>query len=204
MPIYINKNNQQTGPYEDHVVIEQLRSGMLSPDDLGIHHGGTTWHRLGDMFPDAVPSSSMPTPEPPPIAVSAAASASVVDEPRKGGCRKALGWLILILGVLMMLGGAAGAIGTRLIPIPSCEIADKYDAEARQATKEADDAKGTPRQVEAEKKAIDKLESARIWMQGCNEARSYYNMAMIGAIVAAVIGFFMTIIGFFLRRTPAA
>ena len=27
MPIYINKNGQQAGPYEDHVVIDQLRSG---------------------------------------------------------------------------------------------------------------------------------------------------------------------------------
>jgi len=70
MPIYINKNNRQSGPYEEHVVIEQLRSGYLSPNDLGIRHGETTWTRIGDMFPDTVarpaaPASAAPTaPEP--------------------------------------------------------------------------------------------------------------------------------------------
>src|SRR5215213_10030010 len=51
MPIYINKDGQQSGPYEDHIVTEQLGNGMLSPNDLGIRHGGTAWQKLGEMFP---------------------------------------------------------------------------------------------------------------------------------------------------------
>jgi hypothetical protein len=51
MPIYISKNGQQSGPYEEHVVIDQLRSGYLAPDDLAIRPGEASWSRLSDLFP---------------------------------------------------------------------------------------------------------------------------------------------------------
>jgi len=51
MPIYINKNSQQSGPYEDHIVIDQLRSGVLSPNDLGIRPGEKSWSLLAELFP---------------------------------------------------------------------------------------------------------------------------------------------------------
>ena len=58
MPIYISKNNQQTGPYEEHIVIDQLRSGLLSPDDLGIRPGDPSWSRLAELFPGIGRSSA--------------------------------------------------------------------------------------------------------------------------------------------------
>ena len=58
--IYIYKNDRQSGPYEDHIVLEQLKSGVLSPDDLAIRHGETRWQPLSDMFPGV--SSAPPPP----------------------------------------------------------------------------------------------------------------------------------------------
>jgi hypothetical protein len=55
MPIYINKNGQQSGPYEDHVIVDQLRSAYLAPEDLAIRQGDSSWSRLGDLFPGIVP-----------------------------------------------------------------------------------------------------------------------------------------------------
>ena len=55
MPIYINKNGQQSGPYEDHVVVDQLRSAYLAPEDMAIRQGDSSWSRLGDLFPGIVP-----------------------------------------------------------------------------------------------------------------------------------------------------
>jgi len=54
MPAYINHEGQQTGPFDDHVVIEQLRSGQLSPDDLSIRTGDAQWQTLRTMFPNSV------------------------------------------------------------------------------------------------------------------------------------------------------
>ena len=65
MPIYITKNNQQSGPFEEHVVIDQLRSGLLSSDDLGIRQGDSSWSRLGDLFPGVgIASAPAASPEP--------------------------------------------------------------------------------------------------------------------------------------------
>ena len=64
--IYIYKNNQQSGPYEEHIVLEQLRSGTLSPQDLGIRHGESDWAPLGSMFPQAAAPVKLPPPAPPP------------------------------------------------------------------------------------------------------------------------------------------
>ena len=49
--IYIHKNNQQSGPYEEHLVLDQLRSGLLKPEDMAIRQGDTQWQTLRTMFP---------------------------------------------------------------------------------------------------------------------------------------------------------
>lgn len=53
MSIYINRNNQQMGPFEEAKVLEMLKSGQLSPNDLAIRHGASNWQKLGDFFPNA-------------------------------------------------------------------------------------------------------------------------------------------------------
>ena len=55
MPIFIHRNGQQSGPYEKHIIIDQLRNGQLSPDDMGIRQGEKDWQKLRVMFPDAAP-----------------------------------------------------------------------------------------------------------------------------------------------------
>ena len=53
MSIYITKNNQQSGPFDESKVLEMLNNGQLSPDDFAIRQGGTQWQKLGEMFPNA-------------------------------------------------------------------------------------------------------------------------------------------------------
>ena len=70
--IYIYKNNQQSGPYEEHLVLDQLKSGMLAPEDLAVRHGESQWQPLGNMFPEV--ASVVP---PPPVQFAASASKPV-------------------------------------------------------------------------------------------------------------------------------
>ena len=63
--IYIHKNNQQSGPYEEHVVLDQLRSGFLKPEDMAIRQGENQWQPLRTMFPDVGRAAAPPTQAPP-------------------------------------------------------------------------------------------------------------------------------------------
>lgn len=53
MSIYISKNNQQQGPFEEAAVLEWLRTGQLSPNDLACRTGSNEWQRLEVLFPNA-------------------------------------------------------------------------------------------------------------------------------------------------------
>jgi hypothetical protein len=82
--IYIYKNDKQSGPYEEHVVLDQLKAGMLSPEDMAIRHGESEWSTLRKMFPDAGAQTMPPPPPPvsaPKIAVPPTASAPVASAP---------------------------------------------------------------------------------------------------------------------------
>jgi hypothetical protein len=70
--IYIYKNNQQSGPYEERLVLDQLKSGVLAPEDLAVRHGESQWQPLGNMFPEV--ASVVP---PPPVQFAASASKPV-------------------------------------------------------------------------------------------------------------------------------
>lgn len=80
--IYIFKNNQQSGPYEEHVVLDQLKSGVLSPDDMAVRHGESQWQPLRTLFPGV---ARVPTPPPvefaPPASMPAAATVNSVGPP---------------------------------------------------------------------------------------------------------------------------
>lgn len=51
MQMYVNKNGQQLGPFEEAKVLEMLRGGQFSPNDLGFKQGQTQWQKLGEIFP---------------------------------------------------------------------------------------------------------------------------------------------------------
>ena len=52
MQIYINRNGQQLGPFDENAVLQMLNGGQLSPNDLGIRHGESQWQPLGKLFPE--------------------------------------------------------------------------------------------------------------------------------------------------------
>jgi hypothetical protein len=110
MSIYITKNNQQSGPFEDSKVLEMLAGGQLSPDDFAIRQGGSQWQKLGEMFPNAGRQSNTPPPfaqpvnEPPVVNQPAAAQATAPKKSRKGLLFGCLGILLLTGLVLAVLG----------------------------------------------------------------------------------------------------
>ncbi len=56
MQIYINKNGQQLGPFDETKVAEMLRNGQVLPDDFGIKAGQQNWSTLENLFPaNAIP-----------------------------------------------------------------------------------------------------------------------------------------------------
>ena len=196
MPIYINQNNQQSGPYEDHVVIDRLQSGELSPNDMGIRQGGTTWERLGDIFPGAVPKGDITEQE---TGADPATAAAIVPAP-KGGCRKIFGWTVFVLGILMMLGGFGAAAVNRTIDHPLCQNADRYAREAEEAQREVQAARGTPREAEALRKMTDKTTSLKVSTKSCADMTDYYRWWFIALLGIGAFGFVIALIGFFVRR----
>ena len=80
MSIYIHRNGEQFGPFEDQSVIDQLRNGQFSPDDLGIRQGEKDWQKLGVMFPDTAPvAPSLDAIPPPPVPVAETVSDAPVQ-----------------------------------------------------------------------------------------------------------------------------
>jgi hypothetical protein len=51
MAIYINKNNQNSGPFDELSVEKALRNGTFSINDLGCREGMSAWQPLGVFFP---------------------------------------------------------------------------------------------------------------------------------------------------------
>ena len=197
MSIYINKNNQQSGPYEDRIVIDQLRNGMLSPDDLAIRHGGTTWQRLGDIFPEAHP----PGTELPSYFVPQPGVSSSEPPSKKGGCRKPLGWTVFGIGLLVMLVGAAVAIATPFAySTLSCDFAEMDMKKVDELTKKYEAAKGTDEEFSVEYELKSALAGSEQSAKICAEQNSTKNMFQIGSIAVAFVGFLMALVGFFVRR----
>jgi GYF domain 2 len=97
MQIYINKNNQQLGPFDESKVFQMLQNGQLAPQDLAIRQGEKQWQPLANLFPNA---NSYQAKQPPPV--------NTMPPPKKGSGLKILLGVLLGLGVLVILG--AGGI----------------------------------------------------------------------------------------------
>jgi hypothetical protein len=97
MSIYIYKNNQQMGPFEEERVLEMLKSGELSANDMAVPQGDKDWQKLGSLFPNA---SNQP-----PAAV-ATVNQPAPKKSRKGlllGCGSFFLIALLVTGVLGFL-----------------------------------------------------------------------------------------------------
>jgi uncharacterized RDD family membrane protein YckC len=77
MEVWIGRDGERHGPYKEVDVRQWLRSGQVSPDDLGWSDGMAGWAPLSTMFPDepsAQPPASAPVPPAPPSAAAPTAS----------------------------------------------------------------------------------------------------------------------------------
>ncbi len=205
MPIYVNKNDQQLGPYKDHTVIEQLRSGQLSPTDLGIRQGDSAWQSLGDLFPgvglqSAAASTAGVADRVPGIASSATGTAAAASTPKKGGCLKGS---LIGAGLLFLLLGVVVAVGTRYIPSTACDLAEsdarkieKLRADSDKAQKNGDFDKIGPLQTEL----AEELSGAAATQRYCDDDKARNNMIGISGGILGFIGLLMAVIGLFVGR----
>jgi hypothetical protein len=200
MPIYINQNGQQSGPYEDHVVIDQLRSGMLSPNDMAIRHGEASWQSLGEMFPGVAARAAEPAVGANAAAYASAGTASAVPAPKKGGCLKAG---LLGTGLVLLLLGIAVAAGSRFIPSVSCDLAEsdaqkisKLRADIERAKSDFKYERVGPLQMELEQT----LSGAEVSQRYCDNDKFRDDMIGIAGGVVAAIGFLMAVVGLFVGR----
>lgn len=80
MEVWIGRNGERHGPYQEEQVKEWLRSGQLSPDDLAWYDGLADWRPLSLLFPQ---DKAAPAPSPfglPPLQQPAqTSSAAYVD-----------------------------------------------------------------------------------------------------------------------------
>ncbi len=123
MEVWIGRDGERHGPYKEEEVRQWLRSGQVSPDDLGWREGMADWQPLSSIFPDEVAASApplmAPPVAPPPVAPHAAAWPSGDDAQAVltdyAGFWKRVGAYILDVLVLLvpnmlisgMLGGNA-------------------------------------------------------------------------------------------------
>ncbi len=54
MPLYISKNSQKLGPFEESVVFEMLRNGEILPEDFAMFEGQEQWSQLKILFPHLI------------------------------------------------------------------------------------------------------------------------------------------------------
>jgi hypothetical protein len=62
MPIFIYKNKQQYGPYDDAQIAEWLRMGQCSPQDYGWREGMTDWQPLASVLAASQESAQVSPP----------------------------------------------------------------------------------------------------------------------------------------------
>jgi hypothetical protein len=96
MQIYIYKNNQQMGPFEEQRVLEMLKKGELSANDMGVRQGEKDWQKLGSLFPN---SGNVAAP-----AVAAAVNQPAAKKSRKGLLLGCGGFFLIGLLIASVLG----------------------------------------------------------------------------------------------------
>ncbi|HUB92197.1 MAG TPA: RDD family protein [Dyella sp.] len=67
MEVWIGRNGERHGPYQEEQVKEWLRSGQLSPDDLAWYDGLADWRPLSLLFPQDKPAPAPNPYGPPPL-----------------------------------------------------------------------------------------------------------------------------------------
>jgi len=196
MPIYITKNKQQSGPFEEHVVLDQLAAGLLSPDDLGIRQGEASWQRLGDMFPN-VGRSASPSGA---VGTDASPAASTAPAAKKGGCLRPG---LIVTGLLLLLLGIGIGVGSRFIPSVSCDLAEADKERIDKLNRDIEKAKSDFKYDRIGPLTIELKEATKGYAASdryCYDDRARDNLIGIAGGIVAFIGFLMTVIGLFVGR----
>ncbi len=94
MQIYVSKNGQQLGPFEEAKVLEMMEKGELAPNDAAIRQGETQWSSLENLYPNAGNKMDVITP---PIAAAPKKS-------RKGLLLGCAGFFLIGILVTSVLG----------------------------------------------------------------------------------------------------
>ena len=106
MKLYINKNGQQHGPFDEAKILEMLRKGQLSPNDFGIKDGQQNWQKLGEMFPPPKQTANIPPINKPNVQVNQ----QVTPTLKKSGSSKGLMFGLIGCGGLILLS-VVGLLG---------------------------------------------------------------------------------------------
>ncbi|MFC5741571.1 RDD family protein [Dyella tabacisoli] len=115
MEVWIGRDGERHGPYNEGDIRQWLRSGQVSRDDLGWYEGLADWQSLAILFPEerpVAPPASVPPMLPTPLPQPLPAMASIEDD---AGFWKRVGAYLLdtiilyIPGLLIqkMMGGDA-------------------------------------------------------------------------------------------------
>ena len=113
---------------------------------------------------------------------------------------KALGIVLLLFGLLAVVGGLIGAVVSQIIPNDECTYADQYRTEADKLSKEAETERDPSKKAELQAKALDKMQSARTWSEGCRTRKTGTTIALIAGLFVSGVGFVMAIAGVFIFR----
>lgn len=109
MEVWIGREGERHGPYQEEDVRQWLRSGELSRDDLGWYAGMADWQPLATLFPDALKEDpeqlaapSTPPPSEPPLAPPPAPPSAAALADYATFWQRFAAWLLdyLILGVI--------------------------------------------------------------------------------------------------------
>jgi GYF domain 2 len=104
MKMFINKNGQQHGPFDEEKVLEMLRNGQFSPNDFGIKDGQQSWQKLGEIFSEPKQNTSIPPINQPPQNVpNIQVNQQFTPTPQKSGSSKGLMFGLIGCGSLILL-----------------------------------------------------------------------------------------------------
>lgn len=119
MEVWIGRDGERHGPYQESDVRQWLRSGQVSPDDLGWYDGMRDWQPLSSLYPHDRPesantaSAATPPPAPPAAAWSTPQPRPAAQRASYAGFWKRLAAYILDALVLwipnVLIGSLMGA-----------------------------------------------------------------------------------------------
>ncbi|HET6553779.1 MAG TPA: RDD family protein [Dyella sp.] len=142
MEVWIGRDGERHGPYKEVEVRQWLRSGQVSPQDLGWREGMADWAPLSSLFPEEIPAAPpafSPPPAPPQAHVWGAAAvannaAALTDY--AGFWKRAAAYILdaLVLWIPnLILGSLLGATEARNVYIEGAAAAGSDPQVALQA-----------------------------------------------------------------------